>query len=142
VAEDPAIDDPIERVEAMCAAGMALMYVGEYGPALERLLEAESLAGQARSIGLQTAAIGLQCQIAFRLDRWDEVLSLEEKWRDLERRYPRQRVGPTCFNVAMSGSVLAWRGRLAEAEAYAREAYDYMVLGSGPPELWQRNQFY
>jgi class 3 adenylate cyclase/tetratricopeptide (TPR) repeat protein len=138
----PEIDDPIEHIDAVCAAGMALMYVGEYEQARERLHQAETLAEDAHSIAQQVAAIGLQCQIAFRLDRWDDVQSLEEKWRDLERRYPRQRVGVTCFNVAMSGSVLALRGQTAEAEAYAREAYDYMVSGSGPREVWQRNQFY
>jgi class 3 adenylate cyclase/tetratricopeptide (TPR) repeat protein len=142
VASVPEIADPIERVDAVCAAGMALMYVGEYQQALGRLREAESLAEQAHSIFHQVAAIGLQCQIAFRLDRWDDVLSLEERWRDLERRYPRQRVGVTCFNVAMSASVLALRGQIPEAEAYARESYDYMVLGTGVREVWQRNQFY
>jgi class 3 adenylate cyclase/tetratricopeptide (TPR) repeat protein len=138
----PEINDPIERVDAVCAAGMALMYVGEYEQALERLHEAEALAEEAHSIVQQVAAIGLQCQIAFRLDLWDDVLLLEKKWRDLERRYPRQRVGVTCFNVAMSASVLALRGQIPEAEAYARESYDYMVTGTGVREIWQRNQFY
>jgi len=34
------------------------------------------------------------------------------------------------------------RGRPQEATAYSQEAYDYMVGMSGPPEQWQRNQFY
>jgi len=100
------------------------------------------LAIKAQSIGQQTAAIGLQSQCAFRLDRWDEVIAQEEKWRDLERRYSRQRVGPTCFNAALSGSVHALRGDLERANAYAKESYDFMVGVSGPPEEWQRNQHY
>jgi class 3 adenylate cyclase/tetratricopeptide (TPR) repeat protein len=136
------LDDPFERVDAVCAAGMALMYVGEYDQAGRFLHEAETLAEKAHSVGHQTAAIGLQAQIAFRLDRWDDVLAQEEKWRNLERRYSRQRVGPTCFNVALSASVLGLRGQIHEAEAYARESYDYMVLGSGGRDGWQRNQFY
>ena len=100
------------------------------------------MAATVRSIGHQTAAIGLQSQIAFRLDRWDEVLALETKWRDLEKRYPRPRVGPTCFNVAMSASVLAMRGQLDQSRAYAQESVGFMLSGTGARETWQRNQFY
>jgi hypothetical protein len=142
VSREPRVDDPIERIDAVSGAGMALMYVGEYEQALPHLWEAEAFAAQAQSIGQQTAAIGLQTQCAFRLDRWDDVLALEEKWRDLERRYPRQRVGPTCFYVAMSGSVHALRGELDQSKAYGKESVDYMVSMSGAPEIWQRNQFY
>ena len=142
VSSDARIDDPIERIDAVSGAGMALMYVGEYEQAIPHLQEAETLAIQAQSIGQQTAAIGLQSQCAFRLDRWDEVLALEEKWRELERRYPRQRVGPTCFDAALSGSVYALRGDLEKSRAYSKESVDYMISMSGSPEIWQRNQFY
>jgi hypothetical protein len=121
---------------------MALMYVGEYEQAIPYLQEAEVLALKAQSIGQQTAAIGLQSQCAFRLDRWDEVIALEDRWRDLERRFPRQRVGPTCFNAALSGSVYALRGDLDKSKAYGKESVDFMIAMSGAPEIWQRNQFY
>ena len=121
---------------------MALMYVGEYEQAIPHLQEAEALAVKAQAIGQQTAAIGLLSQCAFRLDRWDEVIALEDKWRELERRYPRQRVGPTCFDSALSGSVYALRGDLDKSRAYGKESVDYMVSMSGSPEIWQRNQFY
>ena len=139
---DSRVDDPIERIDAASGAGMALMYVGEYEQAIPHLQEAEALAIKAQSIGQQVAAIGLQGQCAFRLDRWDEVIALEEKWRELERRYPRQRVGPTCFSAALSGSVHALRGELDRSRAYGKESVDYMVSMSGSPEIWQRNQFY
>ena len=142
VSADPRVDDPIERIDAISGAGMALMYVGEYERAIPHLQDAEALALKAQSIGQQTAAIGLQSQCAFRLDRWDDVLALEDKWRELERRYPRQRVGPTCFNAAMSGSVHALRGDFERSKAYGKESVDYMVSMSGSPEIWQRNQFY
>ena len=135
-------DDPIERIDAVSGAGMALMYVGEYEQAIPHLQEAETLATKAQSIGQQTAAIGLLSQCAFRLDRWDEVLALEGRWRELERRYPRQRVGPTCFDAALSGSVYALRGDLDRSRAYSKESVDYMISMSGSPEIWQRNQFY
>ena len=142
VSMDLRVDDPIERIDAASGAGMALMYVGEYEQAIPHLQEAEALAIKAQSIGQRAAAIGLQGQCAFRLDRWDEVIALEEKWRELERRYPRQRVGPTCFSAALSGSVHALRGDLERAKAYAKESYDFMIGVSGPPEEWQRNQHY
>ena len=139
---DTHFDDPIEGIDAVSGVGMALMYVGEYEHAIPYFQEAEALAIKAQAIGHQTAAIGLLSQCAFRLDRWDEVLTLEEKWRELERRYPRQRVGPTCFDAALSGSVYALRGDLDRSRAYSKESVDYMISMSGSPEIWQRNQFY
>jgi class 3 adenylate cyclase/tetratricopeptide (TPR) repeat protein len=142
VSMDARVDNLIERIDAVSGAGMGLMYVGEYEQALPYLQEAEALALKAQSIGQQTAAIGLQTQCAFRLDRWDDVLALEEKWRDLERRFPRQRVGPTCFSAALSGSVHALRGDIDTSRAYGKESVDFMISMSGSPEIWQRNQFY
>ncbi len=118
------------------------MYVGEYATALQGLQEAESLAVRAQVIDQQANALGLQAQCWFRLDRWDEVLATETRWRDLERRYPRERVGEMCFFVALSASVHALRGDHQRADDYARESYEYMVSVSGTPEQWQRNQFY
>lgn len=139
---DTDLDDPIERIDAVSGVGMALMYVGEYEHAIPYLQEAEALAIKGQAVGHQTAAIGLLSQCAFRLDRWDEVLALEEKWRELERRYPRQRVGPTCFDAALSGSIYALRGNLQKSRAYGKESVDYMISMSGSPEIWQRNQFF
>jgi hypothetical protein len=84
----------------------------------------------------------MQAQCYYRLDRWDEVLETETRWRDLERRYPRERVGETCFFVALSAGVHALRGDRQRAEAYAQESVEYMISMSGRPENWQRNQFY
>lgn len=92
---DPRIKDDGEHLSALCGAGMALMYVGEYDQALPMLEEAELLAVTQHNIGQQVAALGLQSQCYFRMDRWDDVLDTEIKWRDLERRFSRQRVGPT-----------------------------------------------
>ena len=126
------VDNLIERIDAVSGAGMGLMYVGEYEQALPYLQEAEALALKAQSIGQQTAAIGLQSQCAFRLDRWDEVLALEEKWRDLERRFPAAS-GPTCFNAALSGSVHALRGDIDASRAYGKvgRLHDFHVWIAG-----------
>ena len=138
----PHFNDVRESLEAIRGAGAALMYVGDYEQALPHLQEAEGLATRAQAVDQQVTALGLQSQCWLRLDRWDEVLATEERWRDLERRYPRERVGETCFFAALSASVYALRGDLERANAYRKESYDYMVSMSGPPEQWQRNQFY
>jgi hypothetical protein len=75
--------------------GAALMYVGEYDQALPFLEEAEGLSARVQATDQQANAIGIQAQCHYRLDRWDEVLALEKKWRDLEKRYTRARVGET-----------------------------------------------
>jgi len=88
-------DDPAEIIEAIHSTGAALMYVGEYEQAITYLEEAESLARNAQMVFQQTGALGMVAQCLFRLDRWDEVLAIEGKWRDLEGRYSRERVGGT-----------------------------------------------
>ena len=110
VSRDSGVDDTLERIDAVSGAGMALMYVGEYEQAIPHLQEAEALALKAQSIGQQTAAIGLQSQCAFRLDRWDEVIALEEKWRELERRYPRQACRPDLFQRRVERKCLCTAG--------------------------------
>jgi class 3 adenylate cyclase/tetratricopeptide (TPR) repeat protein len=142
ICRGPQCNDVRESMEAIRGIGAALMYVGEYEQALTNLQEAESLATRAQAVDQQVTALGLQSQCWLRLDRWDDVLATEEKWRALEQRYPRERIGETCFFVALSASVYALRGDLDRANAYLKESYDYMVAVSGPPEQWQRNQFY
>lgn len=95
ISTDARMQDQGERLEALSGAGMAWMYVGEYEQALTILRETENLAVELHNVGQQVAALGLQGQCYYRLDRWDEVLRTEEKWRELEGRYSRQRVGPT-----------------------------------------------
>jgi tetratricopeptide (TPR) repeat protein len=95
ICRQPEFDDLSERTEALRSTGAALMYVGEYEQALPYLQEVEDLAVRTRVIEQQANALGLEAQCWFRLDRWDEVLTTEEKWRDLERRYTRERVGET-----------------------------------------------
>jgi tetratricopeptide (TPR) repeat protein len=95
VARGAGSDDLRERIDALRGAGMAQMYVGEYSQALPILHEAERHAETIQAIELQTLAMGLQAQCLFRLDRWDEVLELEKKWRPLARQYTSERVGVT-----------------------------------------------
>jgi hypothetical protein len=34
------------------------------------------------------------------------------------------------------------RGEVHKADAYRKESYEIMVAVTGPPDQWQRNQFY
>ncbi len=92
---EPQFDDDSETLDALRNMGAALTYVGEYEEALTYLQEAEELAVQTHIVEQQANVIGIQAQCWFRLDRWDEVLATEERWRDLEQRYSRERVGET-----------------------------------------------
>jgi tetratricopeptide (TPR) repeat protein len=131
-----------ESLEAVRSAAAAHMYIGEYEAALGKLEEAAELAQRAQLVDQQVNAFGLIAQCYYRLDRWDDVMAAETRWRELERRFPRERVGETCFFVALSASVYALRGDRQRADDYAQESVDYMVSMSGAPSQWQRNQFY
>jgi len=142
VTQGQEFEDLREQIDALRGIGAALMYVGEYDQALPFLEEATERATEIQAADQVANALGIQAQCLYRMDRWDDVLSIEEKWRYLEQQYSRERIGETCFFVALSGSVHALRGDFEQANNYAKESYDYMVSMSGLPENWQRNQFY
>ena len=48
-----------------------------------------------RPSGRIANALGIMAQCLFRMDRWDDVLEVEKRWRDLDMRYTRERVGET-----------------------------------------------
>ncbi len=95
IAQAPQFEDLRQKIDALRGAGVALMYVGEYAQALPHLKEAENLATRVQVPEQIANALGIQAQCSFRMDRWDAVLATEEKWRALERRYSRVRVGET-----------------------------------------------
>lgn len=142
ITQTAGFDNTAERVDALRGMGAARMYVGEYDDALVHLAEAENLARGVLAVDQVANAVGLRAQCYFRADHWDSVLGTETVWRDLERKYARERIGEMCFFVALSAAVYGLRGDYEQAEAYAEESYDYMVAMTGSPDLWQRNQFY
>jgi tetratricopeptide (TPR) repeat protein len=142
ITEAEGFDDIREKIDAQRGIGVALMYVGEYAEALPYLDEATALATQIRATDQIANALGIKAQCLFRMDRWDAVLETEKQWRELEGSYSRERIGETCFFVALSASVHALRGDSKTANEYAKESFDYMVSMSGMPDEWQRNQFY
>lgn len=88
-------NDLRETIDVLRGAGVAMTYVGEYEQAMTYLAEAESLAARVQATDQQVSALGIRALCLYRLDRWDELLATELKWRDLERRYARERVGET-----------------------------------------------
>lgn len=91
----PDFVDLRERLDALRGVGAAHMYVGEYSTAIPYLDEAQELATRLQAVDQMTNAYGLKAQCLYRMDRWDDVLDLESRWRDLEQRYTRERVGET-----------------------------------------------
>jgi tetratricopeptide (TPR) repeat protein len=88
-------DDLRENLDALRGVGAARMYVGEYQQALPFLEEAEEIATRIQATDQIANALGLQAQCLFRMDRWDDVLAIETKWRELEGKHSRERVGET-----------------------------------------------
>jgi len=95
IGQDPSFPDPREQIDSLRGAGLALMYVGEYRQAQPYLEDAEEHARRIQATDQIANTLGIQAQSMFRADRWDEVLAIEEKWRDLELSHTRERVGET-----------------------------------------------
>ncbi len=95
ISRDSSFSDPRERIDILRGAGLALMYVGDYRQARPYLEEAEDYATRIQATDQIANTLGLQAQCYFREDHWDDVLAIEEKWRDLEQRHTRERVGET-----------------------------------------------
>ena len=95
ICQDTRFEDQREKIDALRGVGAAWMYVGEYSQALPHLAAAQDLATRIQATDQIANALGIQAQCLFRADRWDEVLATETKWRDLEQRYSRERVGET-----------------------------------------------
>jgi len=138
---DPRFSDLRERANILLQAGSALLSVGEYAEALGYALEAASLSAQIQDITKQANALTLQGQCLFALDRWDDLLVIEEKVRDIQTRYAFERMGVmVCFYIALNAAVKALRGDHDGANVLREDAYGIMVAIGGPPERWVRNQ--
>jgi len=142
LSRDPRFGDLRERLSILWEAGAAFADVGDYTQALPYLREAESLAGQIHAVDQQVYALRLQSRCWLHLDRWDDTLTAEEASRNLAQHYPREYIGPTCLEIALSATVHALRGQVERASALREEAYAIMAAGSGPPEYWRRMQHY
>ncbi len=136
LSRDPGFNDVKGRVLALLDVGSGLMDLGEYTQAIPYILEAESLASQIRSVYLEKAALDFRTRSLFWLDRWEEVLSLQEKSRDMQLRYPAEQIGPSCNVISVFASIHALRGESYLALTQREEALAIMTTTSGPSEHW------
>lgn len=132
---DPRFMNRREQVNILSQAGVALCAVGDYAPALAHLLEAERLADEIRDWGHVIYTLNRQIQCYFGLDRWEEILQIEEKRLALAERYGRDRIGRMCFQCGVSAYVHGWRGEMELARSHREEAYQ-MMANSVPLENW------
>ncbi len=143
LSRNPSFGDLSERINVLDGVSSALILTGEYAQAIPHLLEAENLAIQIGAIDRLVWMLTHQGLCWFRLDRWDELFKIDEKRRDLEQRYPRERIGASCIEIALSAAALALRGDFDQAEVLREQAYAIMVSrAGGSPENWGRIQHY
>jgi DNA-binding SARP family transcriptional activator len=117
-----------ERVDILYLLGRALLSVGEYEATLLYAAEAENLSAAVQDVSSQVTAMVLQSQCLFQLDRWDELLALDEKLREIQAHNPFERMGPTlCFHTALHSAVKTLRGDHERANMLREDAYEMMV---------------
>jgi ATP/maltotriose-dependent transcriptional regulator MalT len=131
-----------ERAVALLDVGDALTCVGEYAQAIPYILEGEALAAQLQAVELEKTALYQRLQCLVRLDRWEEGLQLDARMRDMQRRYPREHIGPSCASIALFASIHALRGELDLAVRGREEANAIMTAVAGTFEDWTRVQHY
>jgi DNA-binding SARP family transcriptional activator len=143
LSRDPRFTDYRERVNVAYQLGRALLSVGEYETALTHAKEAENLSAAIQDVTTQVNAMTLQSQCMFPLDRWDDLLEMDEKLRDIQGRNAFERLGiAMCFHTALISAVKTLRGEREQADSLREEAYTIMTKIVGPPERWVRNQRY
>jgi hypothetical protein len=132
-----------ERVNVLYQLGRALLSVGEYEGALSHAAEAENLSAAIQDVTTQVNAMTLQSQCLFPLDRWDGLLAMDEKLREIQARNPFERLGiAMCLHTALLSAVKTLRGDREQADILREETYGIMTKIAGPPERWVRNQHY
>jgi hypothetical protein len=143
LSRDPRFADYRERVNVLYQVGRALLSVGEYETALSHAKEAENLSAAIQDVATQVNAITLQSQCLFPLDRWDDMLLMDEKLREIQARHQFERLGVAmCFHSALLSAIKTLRGEHEQADILREEAYGIMTKIAGPPERWVRNQHY
>jgi hypothetical protein len=136
------LGDVEEQATALIDASWALEKVGEYAEAARCALEGGTLAEQAKMVDLEKSALDQRVHSLLGLDRWDDVMALDAKLRDMQQRYPRERIGPSCYAIAAIARIHALRGEMDLARAQRKEADAIMTSIMGPHEDWLQFQHY
>jgi tetratricopeptide (TPR) repeat protein len=142
LSREPRFGDLRERIHILGSTASALVYVGEFAQAIPYTFEAESLSDHIRAVERRIHALGIQSQCWFRLDRWDDMFQIADKRAELEKFYPLERVGATCFEIGLAATAHALRGEFEQAKALRQQAAAIMTSLNGDVELWPRNAHY
>jgi len=137
LSRDPSFNNLREKLNILNETAHALKIVGGYAQAIPLVLEVEILAEQIQDIYNQAKALIHQAECWVRLDRWDEVLIVEEKIEVLQGRHRLTRLGGICWVLAFSAVVHALRGQKEQAAQLADESYKIMIIISGGEEVWR-----
>jgi len=127
--------DDRERIGILMVVGSRLANVGKYAQGLSYLLEAEAMAAQMGDVSAQIDALGSEADCYFYLDRWDEMLQIEDRRRLLEG----ENVSITtrmCFYCGLTANVLAFRGEFELARVRRDYSLSHMLEVFGPLETW------
>jgi DNA-binding SARP family transcriptional activator len=136
ISRDPRFTDPGERLDILRQVGFALCSVGEYADALTYLREAELLADKIRNLNCVINVLEIQAQCLFGLDRWEEVLQVEDKRPALQAKYGSTRVGRICRQCGVSAYIHGLRGEMELSRFHREEAANMMTSAWGPLENW------
>lgn len=142
VSREAGFSDLRGQVNISSSVASALVYVGDYQQAIAYTLEAETLADRIRAVFSRVMALGVQSQCWFRLDRWADMFRIADKRAELEKLYPREQVGFTCFEIGLTATVHALRGEMLQARQLREQAYAIMAGPAPDPAKWARNQHY
>jgi DNA-binding SARP family transcriptional activator len=144
LSRDPRFGNLGNRTWILSGLAMAMIAVGEYGEAIAHLIEAERLIAQNPALGPPYFPLVYQALCWLRLDRWDELLKVDRKRQELEKRYSREQFGGSyCMELAVAAAGLALQGDFDQARVLREQAYDIMVQKDGAPsENWGRTHYY
>jgi predicted ATPase len=144
LSRDPRFGNLRKRIGILISIANALIPVGEYAQAIAYLIEAERLVVQNPTLGPPGWELPSQALCWLRLDRWDELLLVDKKRQDLEKRYSREQFGGAyCAEIAVAAAGLALQGDFDQARFLREQAYDIMVQGAGgSTESWGRTHYY
>ena len=146
LSRDPRFANLRKRINIFNSLCHALIPVGEYAQAIAYAIEAENLIAQNPALAIAKPFWTLDDQALcwLRLDRWDELLQVDKKRQEIEKRYsPEQSSGEYCMELAVAAAGLALQGDFDKARVLREQSYDYMVQSAGgSTENWARSQFY
>ena len=142
LSRDPRFGDVAKQINILIDLGRAMIPAGEYAQAITYLNEAESLAARHPALVPPLWMLGSQALCWLRLDKWDEVLHVDQRRQDLEQRYSREQFGGTyCMELAVAAAGLTLQGNFERARVLRDQAYDFMVQAGGT-EYWGRAEHY